>query len=113
MKEHNYFVYITTNPNRSVLYTGVTNDLERRITEHYLNRGNKTTFTGRYYAYCLVYYERYQHIYDAIDGEKEIKGWVRQKKEELITEENPRWRFLNEEVCSCWPPPGSSTETDR
>ncbi|GEM_PF-292159 len=89
-----YYVYITTNPSKKVLYTGVTNDLEQRIIEHYLNRGDIKTFAGRYFCYCLVYWEDFQWIEDAIAREKEIKGLVRRKKLELIKKTNPRLRFF-------------------
>jgi putative endonuclease len=94
MRDHNYFVYITTNPTRTVLYVGVTNDLSVRIQQHYENRGNKESFAGRYYCYNLIYYERFQYINDAIAREKEIKKWRREKKEKLISSMNPKWDFL-------------------
>ena len=103
-----YYVYITTNPSRKVLYTGVTNDLEQRIIEHYLNRGNPKTFAGRYYCYCLVYWEDFQWIQDAIAREKEIKGWVRKKKLEMIAKTNPKLNFLNAGVIANWPPRDAS-----
>ena len=98
MKEHHYYVYITTNPNRTVLYVGVTNNLCRRMLEHYDNRGNQKTFTGRYFCYCLIYWEHFTYINDAIAREKEIKKWRREKKEKLISQFNPAWRFLNGEI---------------
>lgn len=98
MKDHNYFVYITTNPHRTVLYTGITNDLKTRLIQHYENRGLPKTFAGRYYCYNLIYWERFQHVNDAIDREKEIKGWSRAKKEALINEWNPQWIFLNDDI---------------
>ena len=94
MKDHNYFVYIITNPGKTVLYTGVTNDLPTRLRQHYENRGMKTTFAGRYYCYKLIYYERFPDINVAIEREKEIKDLSRAKKEALIKEQNPRWNFL-------------------
>ena len=103
MKVHDYFVYIITNTKKNVLYTGVTNDLNQRLTEHYLNRGKSNTFAGRYYCYYLLYYEHYEYIDDAIDREKQIKGWSRKKKIKLIREMNPQYEFLNEEVME-WPP---------
>jgi putative endonuclease len=99
----NYFVYIVTNPKRTVLYTGITNDLEQRLTEHYLNKGNRKTFAGRYYCYNLLYYERFASSLQAIAKEKEIKDWKRSKKEELINEFNPEWNFLNASIM-IWPP---------
>ena len=98
MRDHNYFVYITTNPQRTVLYVGITNDLVRRMSEHYTNRGKPTTFAGRYYCYNLVYWERHSQIEHAIDREKQIKRWGRYKKEWLINETNPQWIFLNNEI---------------
>lgn len=103
MKQHNYFVYIVTNHKKTVLYTGVTNNLEQRLTEHYINRGNKKTFAGQYHCYYLVFWERHKYIDRAIAREKQIKGWLRKKKEELINEENAGWKFLNEDVME-WPP---------
>ncbi len=94
MTEGNYYVYITTNPGRTVLYTGVTNDSKRRLWQHYQNRGNKVTFAGRYYCYDLVYYEYSTDILQAIAREKEIKNMTREKKNELIATMNPRWNTL-------------------
>jgi putative endonuclease len=95
-----YYVYITTNKNKTVLYTGITNDLRRRLWEH--EQGTKVlntkSFTGKYNAYHLIYYEEFGHVTDAIAREKEIKGWRREKKVALIDKMNPGWRFLNDEV---------------
>ncbi len=98
MRDYNYFVYITTNANRTVLYVGVTNDLPKRLEEHYQNSKIRKTFAGLYYCYHLIYFERHPRILHAIEREKEIKKWSRIKKELLINEFNPNWRFLNEEV---------------
>ena len=96
-KQHNYFVYILTNYNKTVLYVGVTNDLQVRITKHI--EGNSIyAFTKKYKCFYLVYFERFQYINDAIDREKEIKGWSRAKKNILIETENKYWRFLNEDI---------------
>jgi len=103
-KQHNYYVYIITNPNRTVLYIGVTNNLARRLVEHYANKGKRKTFAGRYYAYSLVYYEHFQYILQAIAREKEIKKWNRQRKEALIATSNPNWTFYNDKICGEWPP---------
>lgn len=94
---HNYYVYITTNRNRTVLYTGVTNDLERRIYEH---SNNMSHWTGKYKASHLLYHERFKNIEQAIAREKQIKGWTRVKKLELIAEANPEFRSLNEDIAS-------------
>ena len=99
----NYFVYILTNPNKTVLYTGITNDLESRLIEHYYNKGVEKTFAGRYFCYNLLYYERHNTPFAAIEREKEIKDWNRKKKEELINSFNPELEFLNSEIMN-WPP---------
>ena len=98
-----FFVYIVTNPKKTVLYTGMTNDLESRVIEHYLNRGKPNTFAGRYHCYQLIYYETHDTAVGAIEREKEIKDWNRSKKEELIDQENPSWTFLNDQITD-WPP---------
>ena len=95
---HNYFVYIVTNKNKSVLYIGVTNNLQARLQQHEQNANavKHESFAGRYNAYNLVYYERYDDIHQAIAREKELKGWRRSKKEALINTANPGWDFLND-----------------
>lgn len=96
---HNYFVYIVTNMNKTVLYIGVTNDLKRRLFEHeYDSLNEKRHFTGKYNVIYLIYYERFDYIEQAIMREKEIKGWTRIKKEKIISEFNPEWVFLNDEI---------------
>lgn len=96
---HNYFVYVTTNSYKRVLYTGVNNDLKRRMHEHYLDStGSKEYFAGKYNCYHLIYFERFQYIEHAIEREKEIKGWSRKKKIDLINTLNPEWEFLNETI---------------
>jgi putative endonuclease len=101
---HLYYVYILTNHERTVLYIGMSNNLEQRLTEHYFNRGIPKTFAGKYYCYSLLYFEEYQYVYDSIAREKELKKWSREKKENLIKAKNPDWRFLNKTVCIHWPP---------
>ncbi|MDO4758218.1 MAG: GIY-YIG nuclease family protein [Rikenellaceae bacterium] len=90
-----YWVYMLTNSNRSVLYIGVTDSLDRRLSEH--RQGEGSAFTARYRVTHLVYYEVYTDIRDAIAREKELKGWRRSKKEALIAQTNPLWLFLGEE----------------
>ena len=99
-----YYVYILTNQQRTVLYTGVTNDLEQRILQHYRSRGQSDSFTGKYHAYYLLYYEPHPYINNAIAREKEIKHWRREKKMRLINAFNPNLEFLNEKLLGCWPP---------
>ncbi len=95
MNPHHYYVYITTNPAKTVLYIGMTNDLVRRMDEHRQNRGKSETFAGKYFCFNLVYWEHHQYVNKAIDREKELKGWTRVRKNTLIAEENPNWLFLN------------------
>lgn len=98
MKFHNYYTYITTNPSKSTLYTGVTNELERRMEEHKTDSfGEKRTFAGKYACFNLIYYEYFGSIKQAIAREKQIKNLTRNKKVELINFFNPEWRFLNSE----------------
>ena len=78
--------------------------LEQRILEHYSQRGNSSSFTGKYHVYYLLYYEAHRYINDAIAREKEIKGWSREKKMKLISELNPNLDLLNEELFGTWPP---------
>ncbi|GAA4008247.1 GIY-YIG nuclease family protein [Hymenobacter fastidiosus] len=92
---HHYYVYLVTNPAKTSVYTGVTNDVQRRIQEHFDSRGNPSTFAGRYFCYNLVHYEALEHIAGAIAREKEIKGWTRAKKGALIATTNPQWLTLN------------------
>ena len=94
----NYFTYITTNLIRTVLYIGITNDLERRMEEHFANKGKPNTFAGKYGCHFLIYFERFSNARFAIEREKELKKWSRIKKENLIRIQNPNWRFLNEEI---------------
>ena len=96
--DHNYFVYILTNKNKTVVYTGVTNDLEIRLKQHRENKENTFAFTYKYNCYYLVYFEHFQYIEHAIEREKEIKGWTRAKKNALIETENKNWDFLNDTI---------------
>lgn len=92
-----YYVYILTNYKKTVLYTGITNDLGRRLDEHKVDAlGMKKTFAGKYNCIYLIYYEEYPMASVAIAREKEIKNLTRLKKEALIKAFNPQWEFLNE-----------------
>jgi putative endonuclease len=95
MFAHQYYVYIVTNPAKTTVYTGVTNDIRRRIQEHFENRGNRNTFAGRYFCYNLVHHEFFEHVEGAVAREKEIKGWNRAKKDALAAATNPQWLTLN------------------
>jgi len=81
------------NFNQSVLYTGVTNDLVRRVYEH-RERKNSASFTARYRVDRLVHFEAFDDMAVAIEREKQIKGWSRKKKNALIAQTNPRWDDL-------------------
>lgn len=91
-----YYVYIMTNKLNSVLYTGITSDLEKRAYEHKskLIEG----FTKKYNVDKLVYYEVFDDIKDAIAREKQIKAGTRQKKMDLIASMNPAWKDLSNEL---------------
>jgi putative endonuclease len=97
-----FYVYILSNPYRTI-YTGVTNNLERRLWEHIHGPGQ--SFTKRYGIRRLVYVERHHRAIEAIAREKQIKGWKRCRKVELIESMNPDWKDLIAE----WFPPGSFT----
>jgi len=92
----NFYVYIMTNKKNGVLYTGVTNDLKRRIFEH--KKKLIPGFTSKYNLFKLVYYEYYTDVNAAIDREKKIKGWLRIKKIKLIETMNPEWRDLGKDL---------------
>lgn len=93
-KARQYYVYIMTNPRNTVLYTGVTNDLEKRVYEHRhkLVKG----FASKYNVVKLVYYEVTSDVMLAITREKQIKGWLRKKKIALIEHQNSSWKDLSE-----------------
>ena len=88
-----YYVYMMSNWNNKVLYVGVTNNLERRVYEH----KNKISsgFTAKYNVNKLVYFEETNDVETAIEYEKKIKGWRREKKNELINKRNPEWNDLS------------------
>ena len=95
MVHQDYFVYIVTNKTKAVIYTGITKDLKRRLHEHYEQRGRLDSFSARYHTYNLLYFEHFRYVRDAIAREKEIKGWRREKKLNLIKTVNPSLVFLN------------------
>jgi putative endonuclease len=94
--ENTYCVYIITNSRKSVLYTGYTSDLARRVQEH--KDGVVKGFTQKYKCHILVYYEVTDDADAAMEREKQIKGGSRAKKIELIESINPEWRDLTEEL---------------
>jgi putative endonuclease len=89
-----YYVYIMTNHSRT-LYTGVTNNLKRRVAEH--KSKIVPGFTRKYNIDKIVYFEVTNDVYSAITREKQIKGWARKKKIALIESANPEWRDLSED----------------
>jgi putative endonuclease len=93
MRERTYSVYIVSSLSRT-LYTGVTNDLERRVFEH--KQGSPGSFTARYRVDRLVYFEEFGEVDEAIAREKEIKKMTRRRKVSLIESMNPEWRDLSE-----------------
>ena len=93
MKIHLYYVYILTNEHNKVLYTGVTNDLERRCFEH--KQKKIKGFTQKYNVDKLIYFEKFDFIDLAIAREKQIKGYSRSKKLALIDQFNNGWKELS------------------
>jgi putative endonuclease len=85
-----YYVYILTNKNHTVLYTGVTRDLIRRVYEH-KNNSDPNSFTAKYKVHKLVYFEETNDVKAAIEREKQIKSWSRSRKTDLIFNVNPHW----------------------
>ena len=86
----NYYVYILTNKYGTVLYTGVTRDLVKRVYEH-KNHLDQNSFTAKYKVTKLVYFEQTNDVRSAIEREKQIKSWSRERKTSLIFEMNPNW----------------------
>ena len=91
-----FYVYMVCNRSRAVLYTGVTSDLEGRLWFH--QNANRRSFVSRYRCDRLVYWESFNTAGDAIAREKEIKGWRREKKNDLVRTLNPAWRDLRQEL---------------
>ena len=94
-----YYVYVMASRSR-VLYTGVTNDLARRVNEH--KQGLTPGFTTRYRITRLVYYEEFADVRDAIAREKQIKAWTRARRISLVEGRNPSWQDL---AAQWFPPP--------
>ena len=89
---NHYYVYILTNWNNKVMYIGVTGNLIRRLYEH--KNGVYEGFTKKYHVHKLVYYECTTDVNEAIAREKQLKGWRRAKKNDLIESANPAWQDL-------------------
>ena len=92
-----YYVYILSNQTNVAIYTGVTGDLIRRVYEH-RHHADPGSFTARYHINKLVYYEETTDIREAIQREKQIKGWNRARKNRLVMSMNPDWRDLYESI---------------
>jgi putative endonuclease len=91
-----YYVYIMTNAHHTVLYTGVTNDLARRVYEH--KNGLGSAFVKKYNVHKLVYYQIGEDVHSTIAREKQIKAGSRKKKIDLINSLNPEWKDLYDEI---------------
>jgi len=88
------FVYMGSNKNRTTLYVGVTNNLERRILEH--KRGTGSAFTSKYNLTDLMYFEQIDGMLNAIKREKQLKNWHKEWKWNLIKKENPELKDLSD-----------------
>ncbi len=96
VKMSSYYVYILTNAREGILYTGITNDLARRVYEHKAKLVEG--FTKRYNINKLIYYEASRDIESVILREKQIKGGSRTKKKELVNSMNPEWKDLYDDL---------------
>ena len=92
-----YYVYILANVTGTVVYTGVTNDVVRRVYEHKHNI-DPNSFTAKYSVHKLVYYESTTSSYEASTREKQIKSWNRKRKNELVESMNPTWKDLYDSI---------------
>ena len=93
----NYYVYILSNNTHTTIYTGVTNNLVRRVYEHRHELADQS-FTAKYKIHRLVYYEATNDVRAAIEREKQIKGWNRARKNKLVESMNPTWEDLYESI---------------
>ena len=94
-----YYVYILANNTNTTVYVGVTGDLVRRVYEHKHELAEES-FTAKYKVHKLVYYEATTDVRSAIAREKQIKGWVRAKKNRLVETMNPTWQDLYQSILS-------------
>ena len=92
-----YYVYILSNLTGTTIYTGITNDLIRRVYEH-KHHADPNSFTAKYDVHKLVYYEATSDVRAAIEREKQLKGWNRKRKNKLVETMNPRWEDLYESI---------------
>lgn len=98
MQEQSFYVYLMSNPGRTVLYTGVTRNLVKRVWQH--KEKVADGFTKKYNVTDLVYYEIFDTPLEAIEREKQIKSWSRKRKNQLVRTENPDWKDLYDEIVS-------------
>ena len=91
---HHYYVYIATNKRHTVLYTGVTNSIAGRLSQHKNKLNSKWSFSNKYNIEELMHYELFFSVTDAIAREKQIKSWSRKRKIDLINKNNPDWNDL-------------------
>ncbi len=108
MRPYQFWTYILTNKSKTVLYTGITNNLAARLIEHWI--GKEGCFTTRYQVYYLIWCEETKYVNNAIEREKTLKRWHRKDKEALIKAQNPEWNFRNEDVLGHWPPTDEQAE---
>ena len=111
MQQPIFYTYILTNWDKTVLYTGITNNLAERLVEHWI--GQEGSFTTLYKVHYLVWFETTRYVLNAIDREKKIKRCTRQQKEALITDANPKWDFHNESILGNWPPTSAQMNAVR
>jgi putative endonuclease len=93
-EEREFYTYMLAN-DKGMLYVGVTGDLVTRVRQH--QDGTGSAYTSKYKCHRLVYYETFEYVFDAIEREKQIKGYGRKKKIALITSMNPKWFDLSKE----------------
>ena len=91
--ERRFYVYLMSSSSQRALYIGVTNNLIKRVAQH--RRGDVDGYSSRYKTHRLVYFESFRYIKNAIIREKEIKGWLRRRKDELVESKNPLWEDLS------------------
>ena len=93
--EPTFYIYILSNPSRSVYYIGFTQSLTRRLDQHITNKLQKNTFASKYNCGDIIYYECYKYVNEAIARERQLKKWRRDKKTKLIKKWNPELKSLN------------------
>jgi putative endonuclease len=98
MQEQSFYIYLMSNPDRTVLYTGVTRNLVKRVWQHKQKLADG--FTKKYNVTDLVYYEIFDTPLEAIEREKQIKSWSRKGKNQLVETKNPSWKDLYEDIVS-------------